>query len=64
MACLQWVNLKKGSIRKIKVAQNLVCEVHQAFQHSIESNIYPTIIVHESDELAAKLMFTFQAIFE
>lgn len=64
LACLQWINDKKEELENEKVAQNLVREVQQAFRHSIESNIHPPIILHESDELAAKLMFTFQAIFE
>jgi hypothetical protein len=64
LACLQWINLKKEELENEKAAQSLVREVQQAFRHTIESNIHPPIIVHESDELAAKLMFTFQAIFE
>lgn len=64
LACLQWINDKKIDLEKEKAAQSIVREVQQAFRHTIESNIHPPIIVHESDELAAKLMFTFQAIFE
>jgi hypothetical protein len=61
LTCLNWVNTKKEELEKIKAAQNFL---PQAFRHLIESNIHPPILVHESDELAAKLFFTFQTIFE
>lgn len=64
LACLQWVNDKKDELEKEKIAQNLANQIPHTFRHLIESNIHPPITVYESDEFAAKLMFTFQAIFE